>query len=163
MKPWRSPAASPPPSPSTSSTACSTRSRAACFRNRVTALCPSDGPWVPHPSDVFVFVARMGYHDTRPSRLNSKFHPCPSPSIIHLRDGILEAMRPSPPHALLFATLLAAPHLHAQIGTIPGVAAGTAVLPNGRELHPAGNWVPLAPYPFALAVSPDGIHIAAPS
>lgn len=39
----------------------------------------------------------------------------------------------------------------------------TAVLPNGREIHPAGNWIPLAPYPFALAVRPDGAQIAAPS
>lgn len=42
----------------------------------------------------------------------------------------------------------------------PGV---TAVLPNGREIHPAGNWIPLAPYPFALAVRPDGAQIAVPS
>ena len=39
----------------------------------------------------------------------------------------------------------------------------TALLPNGREIHPAGNWIPLAPYPFALAVRPDGAQIAAPS
>src|ERR1035437_6832200 len=39
----------------------------------------------------------------------------------------------------------------------------TAILPNGREIHPAGNWIPLAPYPFALAVRPDGAQIAAPS
>ncbi len=39
----------------------------------------------------------------------------------------------------------------------------SAILPNGREVHPAGNWVPLAPYPFALAVRADGAQIAAPS
>lgn len=39
----------------------------------------------------------------------------------------------------------------------------TAVLPNGRQIHPAGNWVSLAPYPFALAVRPDGAQIAVPS
>ena len=39
----------------------------------------------------------------------------------------------------------------------------TAVLPNGREIHPAGNWIPLAPYPFALAVRPDGAEVAVPS
>ncbi len=44
--------------------------------------------------------------------------------------------------------------------TVKGV---TAVLPNGREIHPAGNWIPLAPYPFALAVRGDGAQIAAPS
>ena len=39
----------------------------------------------------------------------------------------------------------------------------TAVLPNGREIHPAGNWIAVAPYPFALAVRPDGAQIAVPS
>ncbi len=39
----------------------------------------------------------------------------------------------------------------------------TSVLPNGREIHPAGNWIPLAPYPFALAVRPDGAQIVVPS
>jgi YVTN family beta-propeller protein len=39
----------------------------------------------------------------------------------------------------------------------------TAVLPNGRTIHPAGNWIPLAPYPFALAVRPDGREISVPS
>lgn len=39
----------------------------------------------------------------------------------------------------------------------------TAVLPNGRAIHPAGHWIALAPYPFALAVRPDGGEIAAPS
>jgi YVTN family beta-propeller protein len=72
-------------------------------------------------------------------------------------------MRASLPPVLLFATLLAAPHLHAQIGTVPGSATVTAILPNGREIHPAGNWIPLAPYPFALVVSPDGMHVAVPS
>jgi YVTN family beta-propeller protein len=37
------------------------------------------------------------------------------------------------------------------------------VLPNGREIHPAGNWIALAPYPFALAVRADGAEIAVPS
>jgi YVTN family beta-propeller protein len=39
----------------------------------------------------------------------------------------------------------------------------SATLPNGRVIHPAGNWIPLAPFPFALAVRPDGQQIAAPS
>jgi YVTN family beta-propeller protein len=39
----------------------------------------------------------------------------------------------------------------------------TAVLPNGREIRPAGHWIGLAPYPFALAVRPDGGQIAVPS
>jgi YVTN family beta-propeller protein len=55
-----------------------------------------------------------------------------------------------------FALLAAIPGLSAQTGV-------SAVLPNGREIHPAGNWIPLAPYPFALAVRPDGAQIAIPS
>ncbi|MGA7155336.1 MAG: bifunctional YncE family protein/alkaline phosphatase family protein [Acidobacteriaceae bacterium] len=39
----------------------------------------------------------------------------------------------------------------------------SAVLPNGREIHPAGNWIPVAPYPFAIALSPDGTEAAVPS
>lgn len=39
----------------------------------------------------------------------------------------------------------------------------SAVLPNGREIHPAGNWLRVAPYPFAIAVSPDGREAAVPS
>ena len=58
--------------------------------------------------------------------------------------------------ALCAAVLVTGSLLHAQAGV-------TAVLPNGREIHPAGKWIPLAPYPFALAVSPDGAQIAAPS
>jgi YVTN family beta-propeller protein len=45
----------------------------------------------------------------------------------------------------------------------PGQVGVTAVLPNGRGIHPAGNWIALAPYPFALAVRPDGGQIAVPS
>jgi YVTN family beta-propeller protein len=48
------------------------------------------------------------------------------------------------------------PHLRAQAGM-------SATLPNGRVIHPAGNWIPLAPYPFALAPSPGGGQIAIPS
>ncbi len=42
-------------------------------------------------------------------------------------------------------------------------AGFVATLPDGREIHPVGNWIPLAPYPFALAVRPDGGQIAIPS
>jgi len=41
--------------------------------------------------------------------------------------------------------------------------SATAVLPNGREIRPAGKWIQLAPYPFTLAVRPDGGQIAIPS
>ncbi|HSZ15453.1 MAG TPA: bifunctional YncE family protein/alkaline phosphatase family protein [Terracidiphilus sp.] len=42
-------------------------------------------------------------------------------------------------------------------------AAVTAILPNGRAIHAVGTWIPVAPYPFALAVRPDGAQIAVPS
>jgi len=59
--------------------------------------------------------------------------------------------------ALLSTTLLGiGPRATGQTGV-------TAILPNGREIHPAGNWIPLAPYPFALAVRADGAQIAVPS
>src|SRR5450631_1321226 len=66
-------------------------------------------------------------------------------------------MHPSRNLIFIFvAAFAAATSLHAQAGV-------TAVLPNGREIHPAGNWIPVAPYPFALAVRPDGGQIAVPS
>ena len=60
---------------------------------------------------------------------------------------------------LLLAGMVAFPLLPAAVAQ-RGV---TAVLPNGREIHPAGNWIAVAPYPFALAVRPDGGQIAVPS
>lgn len=36
-------------------------------------------------------------------------------------------------------------------------------LPNGRVIDPAGHWITLAPFPFALALSPDGQQAVAPS
>ncbi len=38
-----------------------------------------------------------------------------------------------------------------------------AVLPNGREIRPLGEWIPVAPYPFAIALRPDGEEAAVPS
>ena len=32
----------------------------------------------------------------------------------------------------------------------------SAVLPNGREIRPVGTWTQVAPYPFGMAVRPDG-------
>jgi YVTN family beta-propeller protein len=64
----------------------------------------------------------------------------------------------------LFATVFAVVvTLQAQNGATPGAIPVSAVLPNGREIHPAGNWIPLAPYPFAIAVSPNGAQVAVPS
>ena len=38
-----------------------------------------------------------------------------------------------------------------------------AILPNGRQIRPAGTWIPLAPYPFAIALKADGSQAAVPS
>ncbi len=57
---------------------------------------------------------------------------------------------------LCFTGLMSVAVVSAQTGV-------TAILPNGRAIHPVGNWIPLAPYPFALAVRPDGGQIAVPS
>ena len=38
-----------------------------------------------------------------------------------------------------------------------------AVLPNGREIRPAGRWIAVAPYPFAIALKRDGSEAAVPS
>lgn len=38
-----------------------------------------------------------------------------------------------------------------------------ATLPNGRKITPQGGWLTLAPYPFTLAVRPDGQQIVIPS
>jgi YVTN family beta-propeller protein len=57
---------------------------------------------------------------------------------------------------ILAAFLLPPPWVSAQ-------SSVTAILPNGREIHPAGNWIPVAPYPFALAVRSDGAQIVVPS
>ena len=39
----------------------------------------------------------------------------------------------------------------------------TSTLPNGRKIRPVGSWTTLAPYPFALTVSSDGMQAAIPS
>jgi YVTN family beta-propeller protein len=39
----------------------------------------------------------------------------------------------------------------------------SATLPNGRVITPEGGWLTTAPYPYALAVRPDGNEIVMPS
>jgi YVTN family beta-propeller protein len=36
-------------------------------------------------------------------------------------------------------------------------------LPNGRQITPNGEWIPTAPFPFSLALRPDGEQLIAPS
>lgn len=63
--------------------------------------------------------------------------------------------------SLLLSSLVAATSVLAPIAIAE--ADVTATLPNGREIRPTGNWLQTGPYPFALAVSPDGNQIAIPS
>jgi YVTN family beta-propeller protein len=63
---------------------------------------------------------------------------------------------------LLFALLLSLSGTN--YGQTPFAETGvTATLPNGRVIHPAGNWIQVAPYPFALALTSDGSEAAIPS
>ena len=39
----------------------------------------------------------------------------------------------------------------------------TATLPNGRRITPLGGWISTAPFPFSLALRPDGEQLAVPS
>ncbi|HEY1986587.1 MAG TPA: hypothetical protein VGG85_14325 [Terracidiphilus sp.] len=66
-------------------------------------------------------------------------------------------------HLLTCSALLLIPIVGRAQNPATNAQSVTAVLPNGREIHPAGNWIPLAPYPFALAVRSDGAQIAVPS
>jgi len=36
-------------------------------------------------------------------------------------------------------------------------------IPNGRQITPIGDWITVAPFPFALAMRPDGRQLIAPS
>jgi YVTN family beta-propeller protein len=47
------------------------------------------------------------------------------------------------------------------VGTA-GAAGLNVQLPNGRLITPQGGWIAVAPFPFALAVRPDGQQIAIP-
>lgn len=72
------------------------------------------------------------------------------------RGGILKGMRRFQWLIPALCAMIASSVLYSQTGV-------TAVLPNGRSIHPAGNWIPVAPYPFAIAVRSDGGQLAIPS
>src|SRR5215472_4651079 len=38
-----------------------------------------------------------------------------------------------------------------------------AVLPDGREIRPAGNWIATFPFPFGIALKRDGSEATVPS
>ncbi len=65
------------------------------------------------------------------------------------------------PHAST-RLLLAAAGLGLIVMPPPGQAQAT-ILPNGREIRPAGRATHLAPYPFAIALRHDGSQAAIPS
>ena len=48
------------------------------------------------------------------------------------------------------------------IAGVAGAASIEAQLPNGRLITPQGAWISVAPFPFALAVRPDGQQIVLP-
>jgi YVTN family beta-propeller protein len=82
-----------------------------------------------------------------------------------LLSAILAAIASS---GLSQTTLQKEPATASQSGPKTTVLANTeahveAILPNGRQIRPAGNWIPLAPYPFAIALKPDGSEAAVPS
>ncbi len=55
---------------------------------------------------------------------------------------------------------------HFAIYASVGLAQDTpqrVTLPNGRLITPAGDWLKTAPYPFSIAVRPDGLQLAIPS
>ena len=62
----------------------------------------------------------------------------------------------------LLSTSLAAILPCAAFGQSGGAPVG-ARLPNGRLIAPEGEWLPLAPFPFALAIRPGGSQIVIPS
>lgn len=64
--------------------------------------------------------------------------------------------------ALLFSSLFTAAAANA-FSAPSTVEAGITTLPNGRRISPVGNSIQLAPFPFTMALSPDGKQIVAPS
>lgn len=56
------------------------------------------------------------------------------------------------------------------LGVLGAVSSATiaqvgvhAVLPDGREIHPAGNWIATFPFPFGIAMKQDGSEVTVPS
>ncbi len=79
---------------------------------------------------------------------------------LHLPFAVAQTTTPSQvganPHVSPATTLAASPGAASQTGV-------EAILPNGRQIRPTGTWTPLAPFPFAIALKPDGSEAAIPS
>ncbi len=70
--------------------------------------------------------------------------------------ALTQTTPPENPHLSPTLPALAAPPAAVQTGI-------QAILPNGRQIRPAGSWIPVAPYPFAIALKHDGSQVAIPS
>jgi len=68
-------------------------------------------------------------------------------------------LRPLPVYTLSAVLALCAVLALAAVAAAPSIEAR---LPNGRLITPQGAWIAVAPFPFALAVRPDGRQIAMP-
>jgi YVTN family beta-propeller protein len=63
---------------------------------------------------------------------------------------------------LAASALVLAPSAPAAERSVPGkLPTGETLLPNGRLLTPAGTQTEVAPYPFAIALTPDGTRVVA--
>jgi YVTN family beta-propeller protein len=70
--------------------------------------------------------------------------------------------RPSLRIVLALVALALAPSARAAGRSVPGkLPTGETLLPNGRLLTPTGTQTEVAPYPFALALTPDGTRVVA--
>jgi YVTN family beta-propeller protein len=49
------------------------------------------------------------------------------------------------------------------LATSDAQTAPAATLPNGRSITPVGDWIKVAPFPYTLAVRPDGGQMVVPS
>ena len=124
----------------------------ACWTPSREACCPSDSVPLrrPGPSSIELLQSPIHFH-------HAYWTICTPP-----QDFFPSRRLPQPCFASRKAKTPSATGSPTAVGS-PTATGITAVLPNGREIHPAGNWIPLAPYPFALAMRPDGEQLAVPS
>jgi len=67
------------------------------------------------------------------------------------------------PVVLVLASSAGVSTVFALLAPGPRALGETTTLPNGRLITPAGGWIKVAPYPYALALKPGGDQIVAPS
>src|SRR5271163_2003756 len=67
--------------------------------------------------------------------------------------------------SLLFPITLLCLGIISASAAAPATDAGqlSATLPNGRRITPAGGWIKVAPFPYTLAIRPDGNQVVVPS